>query len=398
MPNRPLLLTDSDVFAGTERHILDLARGLGAQDVAASVGCPADTPLARAARDHGIEHRPIEKRGAIDRAAVRQLTAYLRDHQIDLIHAHNGRSALHAAMAVRCAGRGKLVMTQHFIQPGRAGRRRVQRFVAQRMHRWMSRRLDHTIAISNAVRDAAIERGDCPPGRISVVHNGIADPADPAAATLGAAGDVRRGLQVPPDAPLVVCAARLQPEKDLPTLIDAMKRTLGKVPDARCVIAGQGVERHDLEAHIQAAGLRNAVRLLGFREDVRRIIAAGDVLALPAKAEPFGLVLLEAMALGRPVLATRAGGPLDIVHDGETGLLVEPSNPAAMAEALVRLLNDKPLRARYGRAGRQRFEARFTADRMAARTAAVYDQAPVAADPASAASPTPEPANPCASC
>jgi glycosyltransferase involved in cell wall biosynthesis len=370
---KALLLTDSNVLAGTERHMLDLAVGLRRRGLIVAIGCPGgaeQTPLARMAGECGIEHRAVRKRGAIDPGVVRQLTRWLRSGEIDLIHAHNGRTALHATMAKRLARRGRVVFTQHFITPHRAARRGVKRFASQRLHGWMTRWIDHTIAISQAVRQAAVARGDAPAHRITIVHNGISDPAG----DQRSAGAVRADFDVPAAAPLVVCAARLQPEKDVRTLIDAMGRVVTALPESRCLIAGQGVEHAMLQERIAELGLGESVRLTGFRQDVRDLIAACDLFALPAKAEPFGLVLLEAMAFGRPVVATHAGGPLDIVLPGQTGALFEPMNAIAMAEAMGAILRDPARRDAMGQAGRQRFEACFTADRMAEATAAIYAQ------------------------
>jgi glycosyltransferase involved in cell wall biosynthesis len=112
--------------------------------------------------------------------------------------------------------------------------------------------------------------------------------------------------------------------------------------------------------------------LLGFRSDVSALMAACDIIVLPAPAEPFGLVLIEAMALGKPVIAAAAGGPLEIVADGETGLLFEPGNAGSLAGAMGRLLADPDLRRRMGIAGRRRYAQKFTARRMAEKMQEVY--------------------------
>ena len=112
--------------------------------------------------------------------------------------------------------------------------------------------------------------------------------------------------------------------------------------------------------------------LLGFRSDVSALMAACDIIVLPAPAEPFGLVLIEAMALGKPVIAAAAGGPLEIVADGETGLLFEPGNAESLSSAIRRLLADPDLRRRMGIAGRKRYAQKFTARRMAENMQKVY--------------------------
>ncbi|MBE7213506.1 MAG: glycosyltransferase family 4 protein, partial [Gluconacetobacter diazotrophicus] len=274
-----------------------------------------------------------------------------------------------AVMAVLLARRGHAVATQHFIEPGRLQSGPFDRRLRGVGHRFMNSRLQHVIAVSRAVAEAAHRRGDVPLERLTVVLNGIAEPAGHSAAD----GDaVRASLGIPTDAPLVVCAARLEPEKDVATLVRAMREVASAIPQVRCVITGDGSQRPLLEEQIKRAGLAGTVRLTGFRPDATAIIAAGDVFVMPSLAEPFGLVLLEAMALGKATVVTRAGGPTEIVVDRETGLLTPPAAPATLAAAIVALLQDPPRREAMGRRGRERYARCFTADRMARETVAVY--------------------------
>ena len=367
---RIALLTDSASFAGTERHMLDLAGGLVGQGIEVTLCCPAQSALAERGRRAGHTVEFIEKRGRIlDLAAARQLAAMLRSRKIDLLHAHNSRTALASVMAVLLAGRGHAVATQHFIEPGRFQSGALSRWVRGVGHFFVNSRLHHVIAISRAVANAARRRGDVPTERLTVALNGIAEPARPSA-TDGVA--IRASLGIPAEAPMIVCAARLEPEKDIATLITAMREVATTLPLVRCVITGDGSQRPLLEAQIKRAGLAGTVHFTGFRPDAPAIIAAGDVFVMPSLAEPFGLVLLEAMALGKPIVATRVGGPTEIVVDRETGLLAPPAAPPALAAAIVALLRDPKRRAAMGRRGRERYERRFTADRMAREIVAVY--------------------------
>jgi glycosyltransferase involved in cell wall biosynthesis len=233
----------------------------------------------------------------------------------------------------------------------------------------VSSRTHRHIAISQAALKGMIERNDAPQDRISVIPNGIVIPS---ARELLPPSELRAELRLAPHQPLIVCVARLVPEKDIDTLIDAMKLVVAQRPDARCVVAGEGELRESLEAHIKAAGIGNSLQLLGFRKDTLSLIHAADVFVLPSKAEPFGLVLLEAMSLSKPVVATAAGGPLEIVIDSGTGLLVPPESPERMAAAIVRLIDDPALRASLGQAGRQRFIDNYTVTRMARATMEAY--------------------------
>ena len=366
---RVLLFTDSDAFAGTERHILDLACGLRARQIEVSVACPDPSILAGHLRHEGLPHVAIQKGGIWDRAATRMLRELLVTRKIDIIHAHNGRTALSAALAVRSAKRGQCVATQHFIAPNHAGHRGFKKLLSSAAHRWVNRRIAAHVAISQAVRLAAANRGEMSADRIHLVPNGISDP------TLGMrrpAAEIRAELGIAPAAPLLVCAARLEPEKNVNDLIEAMRFVTRAIPSAVCVIVGEGSQRQALEQLSRRMEVENSVKMSGFRADALSLINAADAFVLPSAAEPFGLVIVEAMALAKPVVAIRKGGPMEIVLDGQTGLLVSPADPAALGAALVRLLANPQEREIMGQQARRRFESHFTQERMAREMVQVY--------------------------
>ncbi len=349
--------------------MLDLARGLSALGVAVTVACPSPALLEDAARRENMPTLTIPKRGLVDWGAARILARRLKSGETDIVHAHNGRTALAAALAVRLAGRGRCVMTQHFLTPNHATQHGPKAALSGAAHHWVVGRMSRILAISEAVREAMLARREAPDSKIAVVPNGITAPNP------GNAAGTRQSLGINVDTPLIVCAARLEREKDVASLISAVKIMRETIPNVRCLVAGEGAERNALAAQIVALGLEDSVALLGFRADAPALMAAADVFVLPSLAEPFGLVLLEAMALGRPVIATRAGGPLEIVMDGETGFLVPPSSPAALAEALKRLITNPALARQMGENGQARFQAQFTVSKMAQATLAVYRSA-----------------------
>jgi glycosyltransferase involved in cell wall biosynthesis len=367
---RVLIYNDSDVFAGTERHIAELFENLARRGVDVSVACPDPSPLATRASRCRVPVIPLPKTGFVDVAAIRTLRRLLRSGKVDVIHAHNGRTALAASIAVRLAGRGRCVVTQHFLAPSHTGRTGPKALLSRMAHGWVDGHTHAHIAISRAVRDSMIARGESAPTDVTVISNGITRP-NPAALTPGAA--IRDELGVPRDAIFLVCASRLEPEKDLITLLEAMP-LLPASPPVRLVIAGAGSMEADLQNKLRDWQLGDCCSLLGFREDVLSIIAAADIFVLPSKAEPFGLVILEAMSLGKPVVATGAGGPLEIVVEGETGLLVPPNNPGALAKAIQNLIDRPGTRAEMGGEGRARFSDCFTADRMAGETLELYQR------------------------
>lgn len=369
MAFRVLLLTDADVFAGTEQHILCLAKELHRMAVDVAIGSPADAPLARHAAATGIETVAVAKGGTIDRPAVRRVREFFSVPMPAIAHAHNGRTAFIVAQALRGYPQARGVATQHFLTPHHATKRGLAAVVYRAAHAWVNRKVHRFVAISEAVRREMLRRDEATPDRIDVVLNGLPDPMH---SSLADSLQTRQQLGLTAVDRLLVCAARLQPEKDVITLVEAMALLRSK--DIHCVIAGEGEQREPLERRINELGLGDRVRLLGFRQDVLSLINAADLFVLPSLAEPFGLVLLEAMALSKPVIATQSGGPPEIVEKGRTGLLVPPSSPAALADAIDRVLGLSSTKE-MGLAGRQRYLERFTAERMAREMIQVYERA-----------------------
>jgi glycosyltransferase involved in cell wall biosynthesis len=229
--------------------------------------------------------------------------------------------------------------------------------------------LGAVVAVSSAARDAMISRTGFPEDRIIHVPNGIEPPVMPSAAKIAA---IRAELKVSPQTPLVVTVARLAAEKGIELWIDAVAQIKKILPDVRFVVVGEGPRKQDILSRMADRGVTEMVFLVGFRSDATDWIAAGDLFVLPSPAEPFGLVLLEAMALGKPVVACGAAGPLDIITDGSDGVLAAPDSATALAEAVLGLLGDPRRADRIAEAGKATFNRRFTADRMADELMKVY--------------------------
>jgi glycosyltransferase involved in cell wall biosynthesis len=366
---RVLLFTDTVQFAGTERHMLDLACGLVEECIDPWIACPGRSVLADRASKAGITVFPIEPSGRLDGKAIAAVRRLVRSGEVEIVHAHNGRTALTSALALARAGRGRLIKTQHFLEPAHLSRTGIKAILSDAGHRWVNARIAHIIAISEAVRAAMLTRGEAPVSKITVVPNGIATPDLDA---LTPRDEMRTNLGVAADAPLIVSVARLEREKDVASLIAALPQVVEAHPTAVCAIVGDGTQEPVLRGQIRSLGLDHVVRLLGYRADPLSVVRASDLFVLPSLAEPFGLVLLEAMALGKPVIATNAGGPREIVRVGETGLLVPPANSAALAQAICSLLGAPEKSLHMGKTGQERFQDCYTRERMAQATAALY--------------------------
>ncbi len=348
-------------WGGGEVQVLLLLRELAARGHRSRLAADPRGRLAREAAAAGIPVEPLAIANAIDVGAGMRLRRLASGH--DVVHFHTARAH---AMAPFCRGAGtRLVVTRRMDYVPRGGP-----YV-----RWLyNRTVDAVIAISDGVR-AALVRAGVEPARIRVVPSGI----DPRSLEAPPGGRValRSAWGVANDEVLVLQLGALEGRKGHAVLLAAAARLAADGRPLRYVFCGAGGERRTLER--AAAPLGDAVVFAGFRPDVAACLAAADLVALPSLHEGLGVAALEAMAAGRPVVASRVGGLAEVVVDGETGLLVTRGDPDSLAGAVARLARDPALRARLGAAGRARVLARYTASRMAEGTIACYGGAPCAA-------------------
>ena len=282
---------------------------------------------------------------------VLRLARFFRDRRIDVVHTHDERPHIYGAFAARLAGVRRLVHTRHHgmafrLTPRQAG-----------LVRLAARLTDRFVCVSADSAGQAVRHG-VSPRAVRVLHNGIDLTRFAPAAFRG-------------DGP-VVTVARLSPEKDIDTLLKATALAAGEDADFRLEIAGDGPCMADLRRTAAELGLDNRVTFLGAVRDVPALLARAGLFVLPSRTEGVSLTLLEAMATGLAVVATQVGGNPEVVADGETGLLVPPGDPAALAAAMLRLRGNEWERRRMGQAGRRRVERRFDVRRMTAEYERLY--------------------------
>jgi L-malate glycosyltransferase len=346
-------------WRGGQNQVLVTVLGLRALGQRAALVAHPSGELRRRA-DEGLELVPLASRSEMDLAAAWKLARVVRHLRPDILHAHDPHGVAMAALA--------LSMTTEKRTPRLVAARRVDfRLRRNALSRWKYRQVDLFICASEAVRQMLLADGIAP-RRAITVHEGI----DLAHVESAPPADLHKEFWLPHHAPIVGNVAALVPHKGQRHLVETAARVVGEQPDARFIIAGEGELRASLEHQIRHHRLEKHVFLAGFRPDVLSLHKAFDVFAMSSVTEGLGTSLLDAMACGKPIVATRVGGIPEVVVDGETGLLVPPRDHGAMADAVVRLLTDETLRARMGAAGLARLRRHFTAEVMAERTAAVY--------------------------
>ena len=349
-------------WRGGQNQVLLTVLGLRARGHRAVLVAHPDGELARRASE-GHDLVLLAPAHEVDFAAGFRLARVLRELQPDLIHAHDPHAVSMASMALSTM----------------SGRRRPALVIARRVDfhlkrnafsRWKYQQVDAAICSSDAIRDMVVEDGIAASAAFTV-HEGVQVERIEALPR----ADVCKELWLPPGSPTVGNIAALVPHKGQRYLIDAAQAVVRTVPDAHVLIFGEGELRPALSRQIKHLGLEHRVQLAGFRPDILSLLKGLDVFAMSSLTEGLGTSILDAMAASKPVVGTTAGGIPEAVEDGVTGILVPPHNAAALADAIVRLLQDEALRRRMGEAGLERVRARFSVDRMVDETLAVYEHA-----------------------
>ncbi len=361
MPKILHVITDTG-WGGAERHLLALTTGFVQRghvcQVAYLVG---DGYLDDTFASRGVPTTNLRARSWVDPGALARLIRLIRRERFDLLHVHLFPGEVFATVAGLCAPGAPLICSKHNDEAF------LRKWHFRMLHRVISYRASRTIAISDHVRRFTMETGTAHPSRVLTIRYGYEPPAvlptrEASRATLGA----------PAGAFLVGAAGRLAEQKGHRHLIEAIPALVPEIPNLQVVIVGEGPMRPALERRARELGVDRHVRLPGFHPDVQSLLCGLDVFVMPSLWEGFGLVLLEAMAAGRPIVAAKVSAIPEVIEDGETGLLVPPADASALGGAILRLWHDPSLREKLGNAGRERLRERFSLDQMVDETERVY--------------------------
>jgi glycosyltransferase involved in cell wall biosynthesis len=346
-------------WRGGQNQVMLTVMGLRAAGHRAMLVAHPSGELRRRA-DEGLELVALAPDHELDLKAGWRLSRLLSRVTPDVVHAHDPHAVAMASVA--------LSMLTRATPPRLVASRRVDfRLKRNSFSRWKYRQVDLFIASSDAIRDLLLQDG-IDPSAVVTVHEGI----DAERMANLEPANVHEAFWLPHGAPLIGNVAALVPHKGQRHLIDAMPLVIREVPDARLVILGEGELRPTLEQQVKHLHLEKHVVLPGFRPDVLALIKGFDVFVMSSETEGLGTSLLDAMAAGKPCVGTSVGGIPEVIADGETGVLVPPRDPPALAGAIIRLLKDAELSQRMGRAGLARVVEQFSVERMVAGTLEAY--------------------------
>jgi L-malate glycosyltransferase len=348
---------DSQVpWRGGEQQVLHLSQLLHTWGHHSMIVCQPQSALYQRAQEARVPVQALRMRHELDVVAAWKLGQYLRRQRVEILHMHAPHAhAIGLLASVWAPAVHKVVSRRIDFAP-----------IRNLLSRWKyTLPMVHYVAVSEAVRQVLIASG------IAAQH----------VQTIYSSIDLRRfddGQDVAPLFPtgmrVVGTVGHLAGHKGHRYLLEAARQVLQAESDVGLAIVGDGALRQELEAQAATLGIAERVRFPGFRRDVPALIRGFDVFVFSSTHEGTPNGVLEAMALGKPVVATRAGGTEEVVQDGVTGLVVAPRDPAALAQALLYCLRHPEQCHMFGRAGRQRVEAHFTVEHMAGSTLQAYQR------------------------
>ena len=366
-----VLLVAPPARGGLARHVMALLAGLDEAGYPVGVACDPEGPILAVARERGLPSYPmsLSPGGGPPRAAVMavRLSRAIGAMGAHIVHSHSFTAGLVAALALQLVRAKGFVATVHNYPPDADGMR-----PRRRRDRWamglLCRQANRIIAVSEALRRDLLEA--CPDARSKCVtipngiHVGAAIDTSPE--------DARRSLGVPAGGPVVGMIARFAPQKGIADFVRAAAVLAKCWPELSLVLAGDGPLRPEALSLRRELGIENRLLMPGEVRSSREFLLALDVLVITSLSEGSSIAAMEAMALGKPVVATAVGGVPEVVADQETGLLVPPGDPEAVAAAVSELLEDPERAAAMGRNGRRRAVEHFGVHQMLARTKQVY--------------------------
>jgi glycosyltransferase involved in cell wall biosynthesis len=321
--------------------------------------------LGQELRAEGFLVSVLARRPGVDWRSAVHLAQVLRRERVDLVHAHQYTPFFYTLLARVLCRRPPILFTEH-------GRHypdfpRAKRIMANRL---LLERRDRVVGVGRAVRQALIDNEGLPPGRTEVIYNGV----DTAGFANGGHDEavIRREIGVGLHDLVILQVARLDYLKDHATAIRTVGRVAVHHPGVRLVLVGEGPEGDKIHALVNRHHVEANVRFLGLRKDVGRLLRAADLFLLTSISEGIPLTVIEAMAAGLPVIATRVGGLAEMVEDGTTGHLAPSGDDAALAGYILRLAGEPELRRAMGRRGQERARSVFSEGQMHGHYLALY--------------------------
>ena len=359
---KTLHINTERTWRGGEQQTLYLLRSLKERRIKSHLACQPGSPMEKKALEAGVEVFPIAMRGEVDLPASLRIRKLITRHGYDIVHSHTSHAHTLAFFASLGCGTCRLVTRRVDFSIFR------NRFLPINgiKYRFMA---DYYIAISHQIKQVMVKDGIAA-DRIFVVHSGI----DPQRFARAAGDHLTEEFKLRPDERVVINVAHLAGHKGQKYLVGAIPHVLAAIPNVRFFIIGKGELMSELQALSVSLGIGHALTFTGFRNNVGAFYKIADLFVMSSVQEGLGTAILDALALGIPVVAANSGGIPEIIRDGQTGRLVEAANPQALAKGIIEMLTNVELAGAMARRGQADVKAKFSIDAMVESNLAVYNR------------------------
>jgi glycosyltransferase involved in cell wall biosynthesis len=340
-----ILHTESSLgWGGQEKRILRELLGLSRESFRPLLACQPESRIGQNAEALGLQVDYLKMRANIDPLAVFQFLRMFHHHKVDIVHTHSSADSWMAATAAKISPRRpSVVRTRHLSVS--FNNRLIYSFMA-----------DRVVTVGSSTRRYMIQKKGIPEGKVLTIPTGVDltrfNPRE-------SREDLRGELGIPAGVPVYGTVAVFRRLKGHRYLLEAVPEITSCVPGAKLLLVGEGPQENHIQEMIEEKRIKESVIMPGFREDITRVLNTLDVFVFPSLQEALGTAILEAMAMEKPVVASRVGGIPEVVQEGRTGYLIDPEDSRAIARRVIQLLKDGETRRRMGAEGRRLVEARY---------------------------------------
>jgi len=371
MKLRLLFVIDNLQFGGGERVFAQIINGLPQEQYKIFLASHPNEEFLQAIRSASVHFFSVDFSSRLNFSLIPRLTKIIKEHEIRIVHGQGARAEVYARLASRLAGNSRYVSTIAMPVEGfdvGPFRKRTYTF----FDRFSERFVDRFLVVSNALREAMIRDHGIPAKKVIRIYNGIEIEHYSPQEKSGSRQGISQEFNVGQDTPLIGTIGRLVWQKGFEYLISAIPEILKTFSRTKMLIVGDGPLRDELVALAQKLNVEEHVIFTGFRDDIKDILSAIDVLVVPSLLEGFPMITLEGMAMAKPVIATKIAGIEEQITDGKSGILIPPRDADAIAAAIIRLVTDKKLAQNLGLEARRKVEKEFTVQKMVGETETVY--------------------------
>jgi glycosyltransferase involved in cell wall biosynthesis len=375
MRHNLLYVFDNMEFGGGERVFAQLINRLSGERYKIMVACLPTGAFIEKIEGRKVEVKSVDMRNRFNPGVILQLADLMKRENVEIVHSQGARADFFARMAAKLAGAPIVVSTVPMPVEG-FDVSPIRKLIYMAFNRFSERFVDRFMVVSDALEKTMIEKHKIEPRRVVKIYNGI-EKDEYCISDMEIAcrrSRFRKEFGLGDNVPVVVGIGRLVWQKGLEYFIEAIPNILKEFPEAMFLIVGEGPLKEKLKVKSEKLKVKNSLIFTGFRNDIKDVLASVDIYVMPSLLEGLPVVLLEAMAMMKPIVATKIEGIMETLENGVTGLLISPKDPQILSEAIVDLLIHKDKARQMGLAARKVVEDRFGVDIMVRKVEEVYEE------------------------